>query len=84
MNDRCTEISLTKAAAAMAGTLGIILLLANVLVSGEDLGFLGLAAIAVAAVLRIRSYCVSIAEMQRNAFELGREAERVSRLHALR
>ena len=58
-------------------TVGLGLAVADLFLPADDLGHLGLIIVAVAAVLHVRSFFAAFDAAQRNAFELGRDAERM-------
>lgn len=75
MYDRRAEISMTDALATFFGVLGLALLVANVFVAGEDMGFFGMAAIAVSVVERMRAYVCTLSRQQAE-YWVRQEAER--------
>lgn len=77
MND--FRISATTAASGLLWTVGVVLTIVE-LVTGLDVGELGVVTAAGGAVLTVRGFFCQLADRERNAFELGRDYES-NRIH---
>lgn len=78
MRDHRFQISTTKGGALTLGAIGMGLLIANVFTTSRNdhVGLLGIPFICASAVLWVRSMLCSMAERERNAFDLGKDSVR--------
>ena len=76
MQDRLLQFQLTSVLATLAGCVGIALVVLNFFIIGDDWGDVGTTFVALACVLRIRSWFCRMGQREHNAFELGRDSVR--------
>lgn len=78
MNERSLNVPIASTLSVVAAIIAVGLIGANFFRPDEHLGFLAMPFLALAVVLRIRSWFCVMSERERDAFLLGRESGKAS------